>query len=63
MTNPQTIVRCVKSDIGDLTKGAEYCERVARNAAMNPWSDPADAHNYSVAASLLRQEASKTTLE
>ena len=57
MTTPETIVRCVKADIGDLEAGAAYCERIARNAALNPWAEPSDADSYAEAARRLRHEA------
>lgn len=57
MTTTQQIVRCLKRDMGgDLLAGASYAERVARNAACNPWSPAEDAGNYAEAAMILRQE-------
>lgn len=57
IATPQQIVRCVKSDIGNLKSGAEYCERIALGSAMNPWSEPQMSANYSEAARLLRAES------
>ena len=58
MTTPETIVRCVKADMGgNLEAGADYCERVSRNAMLNPWADPADAISYAEAARRLRHDA------
>lgn len=61
MPTAAAIIRCCKSDIGtsvpDLESAARYCEEIARNAALNPWSDPADAPAYAQAAALLHAEA------
>ena len=57
MTTPEQIIRCIKSDMdGDLIAGADYCERISRNASMNPWAEAGDAHNYAEAARRLRDE-------
>jgi hypothetical protein len=56
MASPEQIVRCIKSDIGDLKAGAEYCERISRAASMNPWSSAGDSSNYAEAARRLRTE-------
>ena len=64
MTTPTEIVRCIKRDMdGNLLAGAKYCEEIAANARMNPWAAPEDAHNYSTAASLLRQQIQEVKLK
>jgi hypothetical protein len=56
MTTPWQIVRCIKSDIGDLKAGAEYCERIAATARLNPCAAPGDANAYAEAAMILRSQ-------
>ena len=64
MTTPETIVRCIKFDFGgDLNAGADYCERIARNAAMNPWADASDTYSYAEAARRLRHEAEQEEMD
>ena len=57
MTTPSEIIRCLKLDMdGDLRAAAEYAEKIARSAAVNPWADATDAANYAEAGRRLRAE-------
>lgn len=62
MTSIQNIVRCIKSDIVDLKRGAEYCERISKAASMNPWSECSMANNYAEAARILRSQMSASAI-
>jgi hypothetical protein len=60
MTTASEITRCIKYDFGrtphDLRQGAEYCERIARTSALNPWAEPGMSAAYADAAQALRLE-------
>lgn len=55
-SSPEQIIRCLKSDIGDLRVAANYAQQISQGAARNPWADPAMAPNYAEAARRLRME-------
>lgn len=62
MTTPEQIVRCLKSDIGNLPAAIDYAEKISAGFRLNPWAEPGDAENYAEAARRLRAELAAARL-
>lgn len=48
------ILRCLRSDGFSPEAGAQYAERIAAAARLNPFAEPGDAEAYAEAARILR---------